>query len=56
MSIDPAHKPEPAARSLGPFARRWPRLMVVLVILMAVAAALTLLFSGHAQPILYQGF
>jgi hypothetical protein len=33
-----------------------PRLMLLLTIALAIAAALTMLFVGHAQPNLYQGF
>ena len=40
----------------APFGRRHPGLMLLATVLLAAAAALALLFAGHAEPILYQGF
>ena len=35
---------------------RHPKLALVATFILAVAAALALLFDGHPEPILYQGF
>jgi len=35
---------------------RYPKLALASTFILAVAAALALLFDGHPEPILYQGF
>lgn len=48
---------DPAARpGFRPLFRDSPRLMLASTVLLAVVAALAMLFVGYAQPNLYQGF
>jgi hypothetical protein len=42
--------------ALDAWLRRHPRTMLVTTLLLAVAAAIALLFVGQPQPILYQAF
>ena len=43
-------------RVLDAWFRRHPRWMLAATLGLAVAAAVSLLFAGHAEPILYQAF